>query len=155
MQSKFAVLSEVKSAAWAERQTSLFQWSTLYVLRGKEWSIFWCSETYNKIIPTIVFYNGNVFKNTRNVRITSHGGPLHCCRKTISILSAWLYSCLNYPACKSHLFLGHSVFSSVAWLAVPYFPHYLINGTIFENKLLNIICVFWFSIYLLSDHFSL
>jgi len=35
----------------------------------------------------MVFYNGNVFKKTRKVRITSHGGALlvHCCHKAISI----------------------------------------------------------------------
>jgi hypothetical protein len=33
------------------------------------------------------------------------------------------------------------------------FPHYLINGTIFGKKLLNIQCVFWFSLQLLSETF--
>jgi hypothetical protein len=33
------------------------------------------------------------------------------------------------------------------------FPHYLINGTIFGKKLLNIKCVFWFSVQLLSETF--
>jgi hypothetical protein len=35
------------------------------------------------------------------------------------------------------------------------FPHYLINGTIFatKKKLLNIKCVFWFSLQLLSETF--
>jgi hypothetical protein len=33
------------------------------------------------------------------------------------------------------------------------FPHYLINGTIFEKKLLNTKCVFWFSLHLLSETF--
>ena len=33
------------------------------------------------------------------------------------------------------------------------FPHYLINGTIFGEKLLNIKCVFWFSLQLLSETF--
>jgi hypothetical protein len=33
------------------------------------------------------------------------------------------------------------------------FPHYLINGTIFGKKLLNIKCVFWFSLQLLSETF--
>ena len=33
------------------------------------------------------------------------------------------------------------------------FPHYLINGTIFENMLLNTKCVFWFSLQLLSETF--
>jgi hypothetical protein len=31
------------------------------------------------------------------------------------------------------------------------FPHYLINGTIFDKKLLNINCVFSFSLQLLSE----
>jgi hypothetical protein len=33
------------------------------------------------------------------------------------------------------------------------FPHYLINGMIFEKKLLNIKCVFWFSLQLSSETF--
>jgi len=33
------------------------------------------------------------------------------------------------------------------------FPHYLINGTISGKKLLNIKCVFWFSVQLLSATF--
>jgi len=33
----------------------------------------------------MVFYNGNVFKETRKVCITSHGGALHCCRKAICV----------------------------------------------------------------------
>jgi hypothetical protein len=38
--------------------------------------------------------------------------------------------------------------------APPYiFPHFLINGTIFEKKLLNTKCVFWFSLQLLSETF--
>ena len=31
------------------------------------------------------------------------------------------------------------------------FPHYLINCTIFEKKLLNIKCVFWFSLQILPE----
>ena len=33
------------------------------------------------------------------------------------------------------------------------FPHHLINGTVFRKKLLNIKCVFWFSLPLLSKIF--
>jgi hypothetical protein len=36
-----------------------------------------------------------------------------------------------------------------------FFPHYLINGTIFEKKSLNIKCVFWFSLQLLSETFPI
>jgi hypothetical protein len=45
------------------------------------------------------------------------------------------------------------ILSSVACLAVPYFSHYLINGTIFGEKLLNIKCVLWFVLQLLSETF--
>ena len=55
---------------------------------------------------------------------------------------------LTYPACNAHepyclrpLWLHHI------------FPHYLINGTIFETKLLNIKFVFRFSLRLLSKTF--
>ena len=34
-----------------------------------------------------------------------------------------------------------------------FFPHYLINGTIFEKMLLNIKCVFQVSLQLLSETF--
>ena len=34
-----------------------------------------------------------------------------------------------------------------------FFPHYLINGTIFGKKSLNTKCVFWFSLQLLSETF--
>jgi hypothetical protein len=33
------------------------------------------------------------------------------------------------------------------------FPHYLINGTIFEKQLLNLKCVFWFPLQLFSETF--
>jgi hypothetical protein len=34
-----------------------------------------------------------------------------------------------------------------------FFPHYLINGTIFRKMLLNIKCVFWFALQILSETF--
>jgi len=44
--------------------------------------------------------------------------------------------------------------SSMACPAVQYFfPHYLINGTIFDRNLLNMKCVFRFSLQLLSEPF--
>jgi len=38
-------------------------------------------------------------------------------------------------------------------LCFEFFPHYLINGTIFGKKLLNTECVFWFSLQRLSEIF--
>jgi hypothetical protein len=43
--------------------------------------------------------------------------------------------------------------SSAACPALAFFPHYYINGTIFGKTLLNIKCVFWFSLQLLSETF--
>jgi hypothetical protein len=63
----------------------------------------------------------------------------------------WVYVCsLSYPACNTHAPYCH------LWPAPLYniFPHYLINGTIFEKKkLLNTKCVFWFSLHILSETF--
>ena len=56
---------------------------------------------------------------------------------------------LRYPACTAHVPNCHL-------LPVPLyniFPHYLTNGTILGQKLLNIKCVFWFSVQLLSETF--
>jgi hypothetical protein len=44
----------------------------------------------------------------------------------------------THPACKAH----ESYFVIVASLAVPYFRHYLINGTILGKNLLNLKCGF-------------
>jgi len=56
---------------------------------------------------------------------------------------------LRYPAWNAHAPYYH------LWPATLYniFPRLLINGTIFEKKLLNTKCVFWFSLQLLSETF--
>ena len=56
---------------------------------------------------------------------------------------------LSYPACNAHVPYCHQ------WPARFYniLPHYLINGTIFEKKLLNTKCVFSFFIQSLSETF--
>jgi hypothetical protein len=46
-----------------------------------------------------------------------------------------------------------AILPSVACPAVQYFLHYMINGPIFEGMLLNIKCVFCFSLQLLSETF--
>ena len=64
-------------------------------------------------------------------------------------LDGWARACsLNYPAYNAPpychlwpLWLHHN------------FRHYLINGTIFGKKLLNIKCVFWVSLQLLFETF--
>jgi len=62
----------------------------------------------------------------------------------------WVCVCsLGYSACNAHTPYYH------LWPAPLYniFPHYLINGTIFGEKLLNIKCVFWFSLQIMSETF--
>ena len=51
---------------------------------------------------------------------------------------------LIYPSCSAHSPYCH------LWPVALYniFPHYLINGTIIEEKLLHIKCLFWFSLKL-------
>jgi len=56
---------------------------------------------------------------------------------------------LRYPAFNAHAPYCHLCPAPLYNI----FPHYLINGTIFEKKLLNTKCVFWFSLQLLSETF--
>jgi hypothetical protein len=60
-------------------------------------------------------------------------------QKVLNILSVCVCS-LSYPACKAHA----SYYIVICGLSgsIHIFPHYLINGTIFGKKLLNIKCVF-------------
>jgi hypothetical protein len=58
---------------------------------------------------------------------------------------------LSYPACKAH-----APYYIVKW-PVRFFrivPHYLMNGTIFGKKLLNVKCAFWFSLQHLDWNIS-
>jgi len=56
---------------------------------------------------------------------------------------------LGYPTCNAHAPYCHK------WPARFYhiFPHYLINGAIFEQRSLNTKCVFWFYLQLLTETF--
>jgi hypothetical protein len=66
----------------------------------------------------------------------------------LHILSVWLYSCVIYPACKAHV-----PYYSNLWPAWLYhiFPHHLMYGTIFGNKVIEHKNVFWSSLQLLSQ----
>jgi hypothetical protein len=62
----------------------------------------------------------------------------------------WVCVCsLSYPARNAHAPYCH-LFPAPLYSV---FPHYLINATIFEKKLLNPKCVFWFSLQGLSEIF--
>jgi hypothetical protein len=77
----------------------------------------------------------------------------HRCRgKAISITySECVYVALVIQHAKR---MRRIILTSVACLAVTYFSTYLIHSTIFGKTLLNIKCVFWFSVQLCMKHFS-
>ena len=58
---------------------------------------------------------------------------------------------LRYPACKAHALY----YVAICGLCDSYriFLQYVLNGTILGEKLLNIKCVFWFSVQLLCETF--
>jgi len=84
----------------------------------------------------------------------------HCSHgKAISITNYHCVSSISYPACKGHA-PYYIILSPVARYDYHIFQlislchnflHYLRNGTIFGNKLLNTKCVFRFSVQLLSE----
>ena len=76
----------------------------------------------------------------------------HCCSgKAISItqLECVCICSVSYPACNAQAPYYHLCPAPLYNI----FPHYLINGTIFEKKLLNTKCVLWFSLQHLSETF--
>ena len=85
---------------------------------------------------SVFLYN----KTSKVCNIEAHSCSHFCCGKAISI---------TYPTWVSVAFvtqhamwMHYIVLSPVAYLAVPCFPNYLTNSTIFWKKLLNIKCVF-------------
>jgi hypothetical protein len=93
---------------------------------------------------------------TVNVRNTEACSRKYCYNgKAINIihLCVCLYSCLSYPACKSHIFCA--VFYCHLWPLSLFdiVPNYLTNGTIFGKMLLNIKCEVWFSLKIMSETF--
>jgi len=86
----------------------------------------------------------DIHHKSRNVRMTQQWGAFAwppSLWKSNKCYIFWVYvSGLSYTACKAHtLFHLRPI-----WL-FHIFPHYLINGTIFGTKLLNIKCVLIFS----------
>ena len=64
----------------------------------------------------------------------------------------WGFVCSHrYPACNAHAPYCHLW---PVWLYSA-LPHYLINSMIFKKKLVNIKCVFWFSLQLLSEKLNI
>ena len=65
----------------------------------------------------------------------------------------WVCVCsLSYPAGNAHPPYTYCHLWPVRLYSI-FFPHYLTNGTIYGKNLLNINCVFWFAVQLLSEAF--
>ena len=102
---------------------------------------------------------------THNARVTWHWGTFAncCCRgKAINITYLCVRACARARGrVRVALFIHHAtrmrhiLTSFLALQAVPFFRHYLTNGTIFEKekKVLSIKCVFWFSLQPLCKTF--
>ena len=81
---------------------------------------------------------------------------MHVCATTVAVEKQWVlhklcgFCSLRNPTCNvraPHCHLWPAPLNNI-------FPHYLINGAIFEKKkLLNIKCVFWVSLQILSEIF--
>jgi hypothetical protein len=110
--------------------------------------------TYHEVgntVPCVTYISKLVTRNNRaNVRITLQWQAKPLLWKSNVILSKCVCRLSYLP------FQAHAPFYTVTcglsgWTI--FFPHYLINGTIFGNTLLYIKCVFLFSLQLLSEIF--
>ena len=92
-------------------------------------------------------------KRIRHTVICGTSGLKYCSNgKVIRFYIFWVCVCvcsLGYPACK--------VQAPYCYLCpnLNIFPLYLIHGRIFEKKLLNLKCVFWYSLQLLPEEFPI
>ena len=83
-------------------------------------------------------------------RHCTYNVTLRCVRTTIvAVQMQWILHNLSVCIC-SLRYTTYAIFSTVAYNIL---PHYLMNGTLFGKKLLNIKCVFWSSLLLLSETF--
>ena len=98
-------------------------------------------------------WEDNKYCSAGNVRTTVHSGTFlqpFLAWKSNKCYLLWVCVCSpRYPACNARAPYCH------LWPAPLYniFPHYLTNGEIFEKRLLNTKCVFWFYLQLLSETF--
>ena len=118
-------------------------WTSL-ALQSHEMWISWCRN-----IDIAVRLEINKTGNVRVTYIETLSCNHYCSGKVISVTCS---ECV-FVAEVSSKKCACAIFPSVACPAIQYFSKFLINGTTLEQKLLKIVCVFWFYLQLLSETF--
>ena len=122
---------------------------------GFIWFIF--LHAYFKL-PDDSFTKFQTCLSKQHDRQCTYNVILRCVRATIFAVESNKY-CIFWVCIFSLSYRGYNAYAPYChlWPVRFYniFPHYLTNGTIFEKEksLLNIKCVFWFSLQLLSETF--
>jgi hypothetical protein len=144
-------------------------WNGIWISDGSE-TIFWDITEMGRHCITHkvqIFFGGIRYKTCNSGAFAKPFFPWKISK--YQILWACLYTCLNNLACKSHLYWTVRLYHKSSTL--PYkrhvnhiftepsgsttsLAHYLINGVVLNKSLLNIKCVFWFSLQRCLKHFS-
>jgi len=133
---------------WSETFWSTFKYfiilivSTNYIL-----CISWIIKCLIIIDTRCKHEDGHCRYNVTLRRVHATSGAVE--KREVLHNSRVCFCSLSYPACNAHApycHLGPAPLYSI-------FPHYLINSTIFEKKLLNTKCVILCSLQLLSETF--
>ena len=92
-----------------------------------------------RLMCKMIIYQERQCTYKRNIEARSRN---RCCHG--KVISVTYFECVSAALVIQQVKrVRRIILSSVACLAVPLFPHYLINGTIFgRKKLLNMKCVF-------------
>ena len=108
-------------------------------------------KTYiNHVLNSSEIYNKKAIYVKHNTEVLSWN---HCCRvKAMSISTTWV--CVFVAlGIQYSVHMHHNVVCALSAPLYNNFPYCLINCTIFDNKLLNLECVFWFSLQVLFETF--
>jgi hypothetical protein len=114
-------------------------------------------DSQNMFVTTGMPQVGNLSENKQGKQCTYKSkmearSRNHCCRR--KALSITYFHCVSAASVIQHVLrMRHIVLSPVACLPLPYFATLSHKRHDFRKKLLNIKCVFWFSIQLCLKHF--
>ena len=119
------------------------------MVKRKSVSLLFCHTYTHTHITHCYWDNTTGMTHLNNIEWRSCN---HCCSgKAVSVT----YSKCVSVALVTSMQCASSVLYCHPWSIWLYhiFPHYVINGTIFERNLFNTKCVFWYSLQLLSEIF--